>query len=153
MFPKYFLPSRKYRGFFSADTAMVLNGKLYGKPSTVDEAVQFLKDFSGNTHTVITSMALYNGKLHYLATRTAKTLVTFTELSQEVYRYRRVAQCGRSLPNSGRRLLLYQKNWRDQQLCVRLATLWILWYVKGAGLFVDWQRIKLPVFTKDCVSL
>ena len=68
---------------FSADTAMVLNGKLYGKPSNVDEAVQFLKDFSGNTHTVITSMALYNGKLHYLATRTAKTLVTFTELSQE----------------------------------------------------------------------
>ena len=66
-----------------ADTIMIMDGKVYGKPADIDEAIKFLKEFSGKTHTVITSMALYNGKLRYLTTRTAQTKVTFAPLTQE----------------------------------------------------------------------
>ncbi|MBO7175728.1 MAG: Maf family protein [Treponema sp.] len=66
-----------------ADTIMIMDGKVYGKPADIDEAIKFLKEFSGKTHTVITSMALYNGKLKYLSTRTAQTKVTFADISQE----------------------------------------------------------------------
>lgn len=66
-----------------ADTIMIMDNKVYGKPVDIDEAVQFLKKFSGKTHTVITSMALYNGRLKYLTTRTAQTKVTFSSLSQD----------------------------------------------------------------------
>ncbi len=66
-----------------ADTIMIMDGKIYGKPADIDEAIRFLKEFSGKTHTVITSMALYNGKLKYLSTRTAQTKVTFANISRE----------------------------------------------------------------------
>ena len=66
-----------------ADTIMIMDGKVYGKPADIDEAIKFLKEFSGKTHTLITSMALYNGKLKYLSTRTAQTKVTFADISQE----------------------------------------------------------------------
>lgn len=66
-----------------ADTVMIMDGKVYGKPADIDEAVGYLQDFSGKTHSVITSMALYNGRLKYLATRTARTEVTFAPLSKE----------------------------------------------------------------------
>lgn len=66
-----------------ADTIMIMDGKVYGKPTDIDEAIMFLKEFSGKTHTVITSIALYNGKLKYLSTRTAQTKVTFAPLSQD----------------------------------------------------------------------
>ncbi|MBR5580903.1 MAG: septum formation protein Maf [Treponema sp.] len=66
-----------------ADTIMLMDGKVYGKPADIDEAIMFLKEFSGKTHTVITSIALYNGKLKYLSTRTAQTKVTFAPLTQD----------------------------------------------------------------------
>ena len=66
-----------------ADTIMIMDGKVYGKPADIDEAIMFLKEFSGKTHTVITSIALYNGKLKYLSTRTAQTKVTFASLTQD----------------------------------------------------------------------
>ena len=66
-----------------ADTIMIMDGKVYGKPADIDEEIKFLKEYSGKTHTVITSIALYNGKLKYLSTRTAQTKVTFANISQE----------------------------------------------------------------------
>lgn len=78
------LPARQeVPWILGADTTMVMDGRVYGKPADIDEAVLFLQGFSGRTHTVITSMALYNGRLKYLATRTARTDVTFATLSQE----------------------------------------------------------------------
>lgn len=78
------LPARQeVPWILGADTTMVMDGRVYGKPTDIDEAVRFLQGFSGRTHTVITSMALYNGRLKYLATRTARTDVTFATLSQE----------------------------------------------------------------------
>ncbi|MCL2522738.1 MAG: Maf family protein [Erysipelotrichales bacterium] len=41
-----------------SDTIVVLNNKVYGKAETKKEAFQMLKDFSGNTHSVITGVAI-----------------------------------------------------------------------------------------------
>ncbi|MCQ2577798.1 MAG: Maf family protein [Treponema sp.] len=66
-----------------ADTVILHNDKIYGKPKDQEEAAQFLRDFSGKTHTVITSLVLYNGKTHTTTSRTNKTLVTFAPMNEE----------------------------------------------------------------------
>jgi septum formation protein len=40
----------------SADTIVVYQGKIYGKPSGVEEARQFLSELAGNTHSVFTAV-------------------------------------------------------------------------------------------------
>lgn len=42
----------------TADTIVVLNGKVYGKPKDEEEAKQMLRELSGNTHHVITGVAI-----------------------------------------------------------------------------------------------
>lgn len=66
-----------------ADTIIVLDGKIYGKPSSREQAGEFLRLFSGKTHKVITGIAVFNGQLHYLDTRTKISTVTFKTLSEE----------------------------------------------------------------------
>ena len=66
-----------------ADTAIIFNGKLFGKPKDEDEARSFIHTLQGNTHQVITSLALFNGRLHYLATRTSVNKVTFAPMSDK----------------------------------------------------------------------
>jgi septum formation protein len=46
---------------FAADTIVVLDGEVLGKPSDEREAVEFLKRLSGRWHTVITGFALLLG--------------------------------------------------------------------------------------------
>ncbi|MFA6938139.1 MAG: Maf family protein [Treponema sp.] len=66
-----------------ADTIILYKNKIYGKPKDEDEAFSFLKTLQGNTHKVITGLALFNGELHYLATRTSVNKVTFAPMSDE----------------------------------------------------------------------
>lgn len=66
-----------------ADTMIILDGKAYGKPKDNKEAEEFLKTFSGRTHEVITSIALFNGSLHYLDTKVSRNKVTFARLTPE----------------------------------------------------------------------
>jgi len=66
-----------------ADTMVLLNGKLYGKPSDMDEAVKFMQELQGKTHQVVTGLALFNGELLYASSRTAITNVTFAPMTQE----------------------------------------------------------------------
>ena len=66
-----------------ADTIISFNGKLYGKPQDQDEAFEFLKDFQGNTHTILTALVLYNGKTRSTTSKLCKTEVTFSKLSDE----------------------------------------------------------------------
>lgn len=42
----------------SADTIVWFNGKIYGKPKDLDEAREFLRELSGNTHIVFTAASL-----------------------------------------------------------------------------------------------
>lgn len=47
----------------AADTMILFNDKLYGKPKDKNEAFNFLKEFQGNIHDVITGVTLfYDGK-------------------------------------------------------------------------------------------
>ncbi len=66
-----------------ADTAIVYKGKLYGKPADRNMAEEFLKTFSGKTHSVITAIAMFNGQLNYLNTRVSKSTVTFKKMTQQ----------------------------------------------------------------------
>lgn len=65
-----------------ADTVISLNGKIYGKPADQDEAYEMLKNLQGKTHTVCTSIALYNGAKKTTVTKTAVTKVTFEPMTQ-----------------------------------------------------------------------
>ena len=57
------LPSQQeIQWVLGADTVIVKNGRIFGKPQSADEAAEFLKEFQGSTHTVITAVVLYNGK-------------------------------------------------------------------------------------------
>lgn len=42
----------------SADSVVILNGKIYNKPSGYEEAFEMIRDLSGKRHTVITGVCL-----------------------------------------------------------------------------------------------
>ena len=60
----------------SADTIVWFNGRIYGKPKDLDEAKEYLRELSGNVHTVFTGVA-YNGDV-----RVVKSDVKFRNLSE-----------------------------------------------------------------------
>ena len=62
----------------SADTIVWFNGKIYGKPKNLDEAKEYLRELSGNVHTVFTGVA-YNGKVTVV-----KSDVKFRKLSEKM---------------------------------------------------------------------
>jgi len=63
-----------------ADTTVVLEGQIIGKPSDVEEARWILGRLSGKTHTVYTAVAL--AKSAGVDTLLSATKVTLTQLSQ-----------------------------------------------------------------------
>jgi len=68
----------------AADTVVVLDGKIYGKPADLAEAAAFLRGFSGRMHEVVTGVALEwrdGGKRRSFA---VATRVWFKELSEAV---------------------------------------------------------------------
>ena len=66
-----------------ADTVIFFNGKILGKPENQEQAVEYLTALQGNTHTVITSIVLYNGRTKDISSRICKTNVTFAPMSKE----------------------------------------------------------------------
>ncbi len=66
-----------------ADTLVVMNQKIYGKPKDPSEALTFLKELQGQTHQVVTSLALYNGRTHVATMSTSIAKVTFAAMSDE----------------------------------------------------------------------
>jgi septum formation protein len=50
--------ARLGRWVLGADTVVALNGRIFGKPATLDEAREFLRALSGATHEVVTGCAL-----------------------------------------------------------------------------------------------
>lgn len=64
-----------------ADTEVVLNGVILGKPGNEQEAFTMLKQYSGLTHEVITSVGLIY--YDYQKIMMNKTLVSFSEMSDE----------------------------------------------------------------------
>lgn len=78
------LPSQQeIQWVLGADTVIVKNGRIFGKPQSADEVAEFLKEFQGSTHTVITAVVLYNGKQKSTTSRVARTKVTFAPMTDD----------------------------------------------------------------------
>ena len=76
-------PEQEIPWVLGADTIILFEDELYGKPKDQDEAFEFLKKMQGKTHKVITSIVLYNGRKHITTSKTNITEVTFCEMSDE----------------------------------------------------------------------
>jgi septum formation protein len=71
-----------------ADTEVVLDGQIFGKPSSSDDARRMLEELSGRTHSVLTGVALIRFPDPKRITFVETTLVTFAPLSaDEITRY------------------------------------------------------------------
>jgi septum formation protein len=64
------------------DTAVVLDGRVYGKPADGDDAARMLDDLSGRTHTVVSGVCLLGDGFEAIADEA--TEVTFRALSPEL---------------------------------------------------------------------
>ena len=67
-----------------ADTIVVMDGRVYGKPADLAEAREFLQKFSGRTHEVVTAVALRRAEDNASYDFTAVSHVRFRQLSDEV---------------------------------------------------------------------
>ncbi len=66
-----------------ADTIVVLNGKIFGKPKNPEDSKKMLRAFSGKTHQVITGVAVYKKDEDKLVSAYESTDVTFRDLSEK----------------------------------------------------------------------
>ncbi|MGI5069826.1 septum formation protein Maf [Treponema pectinovorum] len=73
----------EYPWILGADTIIVHENKILGKPKDQQEAANYIESLQGKTHKVITGLALFNSELHYVSNRTAITEVTFNEMASE----------------------------------------------------------------------
>lgn len=67
----------------TADTIVVLEKKILGKPINKKDAYHILKTLSGKTHTVYTGYSVYNFMNNKLISEMEKTKVTFRELTDK----------------------------------------------------------------------
>ena len=72
----------------TADTIVVLDNKVIGKPKDEKNAYQILKRLSGRTHTVYTGYSIFNYLNEKKITEFEKTYVRFRKLSdEEIWEY------------------------------------------------------------------
>jgi septum formation protein len=69
-----------------ADTIVVLDGEMLGKPADSEEAVRMLRRLSGRTHTVFTGIALVEVPSGRNIVDVESTNVTFREIPEEEIR-------------------------------------------------------------------
>lgn len=73
----------KKGNFITADTIVVLDNKIIGKPENEQDAIRILKKLSGRTHTVYTGFTIYNSETKNQITDYEKTKVEFRKLGDE----------------------------------------------------------------------
>ena len=73
------------RLILGSDTIVTLDGRVYGKPAGVEDAVRMLLELSGRTHAVVTGVALLRGETP-LAALAITTEVTFRALEEREVR-------------------------------------------------------------------
>jgi len=64
----------------AADTLVCLDGMIFGKPATLEEAYQMLERLQGRTHQVVTGLCLLHLRNHRQAVFVESTAVTFHPL-------------------------------------------------------------------------
>lgn len=67
----------------TADTIVVIDNKILGKPKDKKDAEKILKKLSGKTHTVYTGFSVFNTSNNKCITDYEKTNVTFRKLEQD----------------------------------------------------------------------
>jgi len=78
--------SEKNRPVLGSDTIVVIQGDILGKPRDRNHAIEMLKRLSGNTHQVLTAVALVEGDRS--AIRLSESRVSFRSITeQEIQRY------------------------------------------------------------------
>lgn len=80
------LGSKRSAVIIAADTVVVLDGRIMGKPKDEDDAFLMLKSLSGRTHEVYTGYCVMRGSDGYAVCKSEKTAVTFKRLSDEKIR-------------------------------------------------------------------
>lgn len=70
-----------------ADTVVICENKVLGKPITYEKAFEMLKFLSGKTHEVITGVAVINKNKKFIKQFYDKTEVTFKNLSDELIKW------------------------------------------------------------------
>jgi len=71
------------RFFIGADTIVVLEGRIMGKPADEADAEQMLNDLSGRAHEVVTAYAVLDRQSGECLQRAVRTQVFFKQLSQQ----------------------------------------------------------------------
>lgn len=77
---KYSL-QQAYFAVLAADTVIVCNEVIYGKPSDCQQARKYLQELNGKTHKVITAISLYNFETKSFSQRVNSSKVTLAHLS------------------------------------------------------------------------
>lgn len=76
------------RFFIGADTIVVLDGRIMGKPQDSDDAVRMLTALSGRSHEVVTAYCVLDRTRSVCISRAVRTTVQFKELAAaEIQRY------------------------------------------------------------------
>lgn len=70
-----------------ADTIVVIDNKILGKPANAQEAFKMLKLLSGRTHFVVTSIAIVKAPSLECKIKSTTTYVTFENLTDEQINY------------------------------------------------------------------
>jgi septum formation protein len=65
-----------------ADTVVSMNGKIFGKPPSREDARIMLNALQGRDHDVFTAVALFNGREKSVDCRSVVSTVTFSSLSE-----------------------------------------------------------------------
>ena len=66
-----------------ADTVIIFNNEIMGKPESQEQAFEYLKKLQGKTHTVVKALVLYKGKTKTTVSKINKTRVTFSPMTDE----------------------------------------------------------------------
>lgn len=69
-----------------ADTVVVVDGQILGKPAGPDDAARMLRQLAGRSHRVITAVCLVFAPDRIEALKTEVTLVTFAPLDEQAIR-------------------------------------------------------------------
>ena len=76
------------RFFIGADTVVVLEGRIMGKPVDTDQAYEMLAALSGRSHEVITGISVCDRESDVCQSRSVRTEVHFKELgNREIHDY------------------------------------------------------------------
>jgi len=74
------------RFFIGADTVVVLDNRIMGKPADEQEAYGMLSALSGRTHEVITGFSVLDGETGVCLSRSVRTEVIFRPLAEQEIR-------------------------------------------------------------------